>query len=65
MKKTNNDNDEVDEYTIYALAKRLGITKEEMESMSYISLLNILISSTGAEDDVKEATQEDIDRWFR
>lgn len=65
MKKTNNDNDETDEYTIYALAKRLGITKEEMESMSYISLLNILISSTGAEDDVKEATQEDIDRWFR
>lgn len=65
MKKINNDNDEVDEYTIYALAKRLGITKEEMESMSYISLLNILISSTGAEDDVKEATQEDIDRWFR
>lgn len=65
MKKTNNENDEIDEYTIYALAKRLGITKEEMESMSYISLLNILISSTGAEDDVKEATQEDIDRWFR
>ena len=36
-----------------------------MLSMSYISLMNILISSVGAEDDTKMATQEDIDRWFK
>lgn len=54
--------EDIDEYTIYALAKRLGITKEEMESMSFVSLMNILISSVDAEDDTKEATQEDIER---
>ena len=59
--------EDVDEYTIYALAIRLGITKEEMESMSFVSLMNILISSVSDEDNggVREATQEDIDRMFK
>lgn len=63
--KPSNNNKDVDAYEIYALAKRLGITKEEMESMSFVSLMNILISSVDAEDDTKMATQEDIDRWFK
>lgn len=65
VKPTNSSDKELDEYGVYALAKRLGITKDEMLDMSYISLMNILISSVGAEDDTKMATQEDIDRWFK
>lgn len=61
--KESANKEEVDEYVIYALAKRLGITKDEMESMSFVSLMNILISSVNAEDDTKEATQEDIERF--
>lgn len=34
-----------------------------MENMSFVSLMNILISSVNAEDDTKEATQEDIERF--
>lgn len=33
-----------------------------MKEMSYVSLMNILLSSV--EDDEKAATQEDIDRYF-
>ena len=61
--KESANKEDVDEYVIYALAKRLGITKDEMESMSFVSLMNILISSVNAEDDTKEATQEDIERF--
>ena len=45
-----------------SLAQRLGITKEEMENMSFVSLFNILIAATGEEE--KKATQKDIDRMF-
>ena len=45
-----------------ALAKRLNITLDDMKEMSYVSLMNILISSV--EEDEKQATQEDIDRYF-
>lgn len=45
-----------------ALAKRLNITLDDMKEMSYVSLMNILISSV--EEDEKAATQEDIDRYF-
>ncbi len=50
-----------------ALAKRLNITKDEMLDMSFVSLMNILISSVSDEDSggVREATQEDIDRMFK
>lgn len=65
MKQTNSSDEELDEYGVYALAKRLGITKDEMLDMSYISLMNILISSVGAEDDTKMATQEDINKFFK
>lgn len=66
VKSSGNSNREVDEFEVYALAKRLGITKDEMLDMSFVSLMNILLSSVDAvEDDTKMATQEDIDRWFK
>ncbi len=47
-----------------ALAKRLGISIQEMKEMSFVSLLNILLSSIGDANssEVRNATQEDIDR---
>ena len=45
-----------------ALAKILNITLDDMKEMSYVSLMNILLSSV--EDDEKQATQEDIDKYF-
>lgn len=45
-----------------ALAKRLNITFDDMKEMSFVSLANILLSSV--EEDEKEATQEDIDKYF-
>lgn len=45
-----------------ALAKRLNITLDDMKEMSYVSLMNILLSTV--EDDEKQATQEDIDKYF-
>ena len=45
-----------------ALAKRLGITKEEMENMSFVSLINIMVSSIDSNE--KEATENDVRRMF-
>lgn len=45
-----------------ALAKRLNISFEDMKQMSYVSLVNILLSTV--ESDTKNASQEDIDRMF-
>lgn len=55
--------DEVDEFETYALAKRLGISKEEMLDMSFVSLVNILISSVDTESE-KKATENDVRRMF-
>jgi len=46
-----------------SLALRLGLRKEDMENMSFVSLFNTLISATGEEE--KKATQSDIDKLFR
>lgn len=63
-KVTKSDSDEqADEFEVMALAKRLGITIEEMKEMSFVSLFNILIASTNTEDE-RMATQKDIDRLF-
>lgn len=62
------DNDKpIDAYEIVALAKRLNISTDEMKDMSFVSLMNILISSveSNEEDNVRKATQEDIDRMFK
>ena len=62
--KANNEKP-IDEFEVVALAKRLGITIEEMKDMTFVSLLNILISSVdNNESDTREATQEDIDKYF-
>ena len=55
-------NKEFDEYEIVALAKRLNISFADMREMEFYSLANILLSTV--ESDTKEATQEDIDRYF-
>ena len=62
--KTNGSSDEpIDEYEVVALAKRLNITMEDMANMSFVSLINILLS-TIEEDKEKKASQEDIDKFF-
>lgn len=45
-----------------ALAKRLNITMEDMSNMSFVSLINILLSNV--EEHEQKATQEDIDKFF-
>lgn len=63
----NSQSDEpIDEYEVMALAKRLNITMDDMKEMSFVSLLNILLSTIENEsfDGTRKATQEDIDRVF-
>lgn len=61
---TTNENDkEVDEFETYGLAKRLGITKDEMLDMSFVSLVNILISSIDTEQE-KVGNENDVRRMF-
>lgn len=52
----------MDEYAVVAFAKRLGYTFEELKEMSYVTLMNNMLSNVEEED--KQATQEDIDRFF-
>lgn len=56
-------NEPADEYSVFALAKRLNITIEDMKQMSFVSLINVLISSIEDKED-KEPTQQDIDNAF-
>ena len=62
IKTKGNNNDPIDEYEVVALAKRLNITFDDMKEMSFVSLINILLSSVDEEE--KNATQEDIDKYF-
>lgn len=59
---TKSNSKAVDEYEVVALAKRLNITFDDMKQMSFVSLMNILLSTV--EDDTREATQEDIQKYF-
>lgn len=60
---TNGKNDEpIDEYEVVALAKRLNITMDDMANMSFVSLMNILLSSV--EEKEQKASQADIDKFF-
>ena len=52
----------MDEYDVVALAKRLGYTFEEMKQMSYVTLMNNMLSNV--EEEEKSATQEEIDKYF-
>lgn len=56
-------NEAVDEFEVIALAKRLGISIEEMKEMSFVSLMNILISSV-ENDEEQKGTEEDVRRLF-
>ena len=52
----------MDEYEIVALGKRLGFTLNDMKEMSFVTYANCLLSAV--EDDEKQATQEDINKFF-
>ena len=54
----------MDEYDTMALAIRVGIRPEDMERMSYVSFMNILISSVEEKETTKKATKEDIKRFI-
>lgn len=45
------------------LCLRLNITPEMMKEMSFVSLMNILISNVEDKDKPRKATQEDINRF--
>lgn len=63
IKTNGSSNEPIDEYEVVALAKRLNITMEDMSNMSFVSLINILLS-TVEEDKEKQANQSDIDKFF-
>lgn len=52
----------MDIFEVVALAKRLNITLDDMKEMSFVSLINILLSSV--EDKEQMATQRDIDLFL-
>lgn len=52
----------LDIYGIVALAKRLNISLADMKEMSFVSLVNILISTI--EKDEHIANQNDIDKFL-
>lgn len=64
ISSSTNDDEPVDEYEVIALAKRLNITFEDMKQMTFVSLLNILLSSVEDKEKDKKPTQSDIDRMF-
>ena len=63
-KETNNNTSEepLDVYEVIALAKRLNITLDDLKEMSFVSLINILLSSV--ENKEQKATQDDIDKFL-
>ena len=55
----------LDVYGVVALAKRLNISIDEMKDMSFVSLVNILISTVESKDSSSRmATQSDINKFF-
>ena len=62
IKTRSNNNEPIDEFEVIALAKRLNITMDDMANMSFVSLINILLSSV--EEKEQTATQDDINKYF-
>ena len=58
----NESNQPLDIYEVIALAKRLNITLDDLKEMSFVSLVNILLSSV--EQKENNATQNDIDKFL-
>lgn len=55
----------LDIYGVVALAKRLNINLDELKNMSFVSLVNILISTVESkETSSRMATQSDINKFF-
>lgn len=63
LKTSNSSAEEIDEYETMGLCLRLNITPEMMKEMSFVSLMNILISNVEDKDKPRKATQEDINRF--
>jgi len=57
------NNEPMDIFEVVALAKRLNISFDDMKEITFITLLNILISSV--KDDTTKASQKDIDAFLR
>lgn len=47
-----------------ALAKKLNISIDDMKEMSFVSLMNILLSATEEVDNTRTATESDIRKMF-
>lgn len=62
INKSSSSEEPIDEYEVVALAKRLNITLDDMDRMSFVSLMNILLSTV--EEKENKPTQEDIDKMF-
>lgn len=62
INKDSSSNKELDEYEIVAIANKLNIKLDDMKQMSFVSLLNIMISNIDEKEDY--ATQEQIDAMF-
>lgn len=60
---TNNTTEEVDEYDILALCLKANITPEDMKQMSFVSLINTLVSFVEEKPTTRKATKEDIERF--
>lgn len=53
-----------DEYEIYGVALRLGLTIEDLKNMSFVSLYNTIISCTSEETEHK-ASQKEINKYLK
>ena len=60
---TNENTEEVDEFTILALCKKANISVDEMKHMSFVSLVNTLVSYVEEKPTTRKATKEDIERF--
>lgn len=61
--KGSSNSEELDEYETYALCKRLNISPDDMKEMSFVSLVNILISNVEDKETTKKASKDDINNF--
>ena len=52
------------EEEVVALAKRCNITLNDMKEMKFVTLMNILLSTVEEKNETREATQDDINKYF-
>lgn len=57
-----NSDEEMDLLEVIALAKRLHFSFDELKEISFVTLVNILLSNV--EPESKEASQREIDSYF-